>query len=1182
MPLRTHRATLILGALLALGLSASQASAQLADLPVLESLVPRGERPVLRDLGLVSQTITQEALHQANLALARSERVATPMSLTTASTWTDESNIASRQLGRALSTAGDVNGDGISDFVALGDNGGSNAALYLYFGSAAGPTLAAGYPVTNLPAGGEINAAGDVNGDGYGDVVLYWYITGHVRVYFGGPTGFNLASFNSISSHFGVNLFGFNAAPAGDIDNDGYDDLIFGMPNLPGGFPCAPQALSGVVEVMYGSSTGVSVSSIWLAYGCTATGGGSQLGASVAGAGDVNGDGFADIVFGAPTAADLLGPGGTVGKVYVMYGAAGRLPVQPGFSNLGSVNYGSMILGHHGVSDFGASVSTAGDLNGDGFADIAIGAPSDDNFVANGGFAYVYRGTSTGIDSAQANILWSEAGPFANTAFGRMVVPAGDINGDGRPDLLVGQSGSVAVAQSTGSTFIISQSLGYPAGTTRVAPAGDVNGDGLSDVVAGEQTFTNGESSEGRVSIHLGVGSPPSFSANWTTTQSVIDNPNLGWSVASAGDVNGDGYDDVLVGAPTWYDWLTPGSSNNGLILLFYGHSTGLSPSYDWYTFGANDDQLGLAVASAGDVNGDGYGDFIVSAHTWGGNTGQARLWYGSSFGPNNAPNVTLTGFSAGGYFGAAVACAGDVNGDGYPDVVVGAPYGVDPSAPLTAEGRAYVYLGGAGGLSTTPIWSISGRQANAHLGTSVAGAGDVNADTYGDIVIGVPEMDNTDRFGNFTADAGRVIVAYGSAAGPNATQTVNVFTGWRMGASVAGAGDVNGDGYSDIIVGAPNATNTQPNEGAARVYGGGPGGLSSTVWIQYGGEAFGGFGSSVSSAGDVDGDGLSDVLVGAVFQDQGGPQDQGRAYVYRGPLPNAAAPFWTGSGGSSFANLGHVVANAGDVNGDGWSDLMFGLPGYNGTGYRQGFARVHMGAQATALNQVVLAFRQTPAARIIHAGTLTNPGQFLLFATGRSAAGRTKVRMQHKVSTVPSFLVPAIGSIQPTWTLTGVAGATGSVGSLGILVNGLTAGVPYAWEMRALSKSVYFPTGIWRSPTRNARREADLRAPGTWVDVAAGAGTEQLMLGDVHPNPMRTSTTIAFALTRGGPVSLDVVDVQGRRVRELVQGVRAAGEHRIDWDGRDDDGHAMRAGIYFLRLHAEDRSLNRKVVVMR
>ena len=89
-------------------------------------------------------------------------------------------------------------------------------------------------------------------------------------------------------------------------------------------------------------------------------------------------------------------------------------------------------------------------------------------------------------------------------------------------------------------------------------------------------------------------------------------------------------------------------------------------------------------------------------------------------------------------------------------------------------------------------------------------------------------------------------------------------------------------------------------------------------------------------------------------------------------------------------------------------------------------------------------------------------------------------------------------------------------------------------------------------------------------------------MLSDVHPNPMRTSTTVAFALTRGGPVSLDVVDVQGRRVRELVQGVRAAGEHRIDWDGRDDDGHAMRAGVYFLRLHAEDRSLNRKVVVMR
>ncbi|MEO5989248.1 MAG: FG-GAP-like repeat-containing protein [Candidatus Eisenbacteria bacterium] len=1181
MPAPLQTRPLAIAAFAWLALLAPLAHAGLPDLDDLASPGASAMHLMLPDLGLVTRQFEADRAQATRSHLADPTRLAQSTSVSGSVSWSDESNASNRRLGLSSAPAGDVNGDGYSDFVALGDLNSFNTALYLYLGSATGPTLAPGYPVTNLPAGGEVSAAGDVNGDGYGDIILYWYLSGMVRVYRGGPSGFDLVSFNQIGS-LGTNLYGLNAAPAGDINGDGFDDIIFGMPSAAGFYPCTPSAYSGVVEVFYGSAAGVSASNYWVITGCHATGASARLGTSVAGAGDVNGDGFADIVFSAPQAADLTGFAGVVGKVYVMYGAAAGLPLLPGFSNLGSVNSGTTILGHHTNADFGASVGPAGDLNGDGYADIAIGAPSDDYFVADGGLAFVFRGAAAGVDTAWANQLWWEGGPSASAQFGLLVTPAGDVNGDGLPDLLIGESGRVDLAQSTGGTLTIEQSLGYPTSTSRVSTAGDVNGDGLSDILVGDQYFTNVESNEGRVLIHFGLGSPPSNYANWTTTQTVVDNPNLGWSVASAGDVNGDGYDDVIVGAPTWYDWLTPGSYNNGLVLLFYGHPTGLSPSYDWYTYGVSDDQLGISVASAGDVNGDGYGDVIMGAHTSAGGVGQARVWYGSAFGLGSVPNVTITGYSAGANFGASVASAGDVNGDGYPDVIVGAPQGVDPANPLSGEGRAYVYLGGAGGVNPALYWAKSGLQTDAHLGTSVAPAGDVNGDSYADVVIGAPDYDQTGKFGIVTPDAGRVVVVFGSQSGPNVSTNLNIFSPWRMGASVASAGDVNGDGYSDVLVGGPSATFTASGEGVVRVYAGYPGGVGGQIWTQYGGEVYGGFGSAVSSAGDVDGDGLSDVLVGAVFQDMGGPQDQGRAYVYRGPLAAGGAPFWTGSGGSPYANMGHALANAGDVNGDGWSDLAFGMPGYTNVAYRQGFCQVHLGARATARNQIAIPFRLSPATRIVHSGNLSDPGQFLLLAHGRSAAGRTNVRMQYRVTPVAGFALLPITGIQTAWAPTGSPGANGSIGSIGQYITGLTAGVPFAWQMRALARSVYFPTGIWRGPVRSGRLETDLRAPGTWVDVAATAAPAQLRLADVHPNPLRTTTTIAFTLTRSGPVALTVIDVQGRRLRSLVQGVRAAGEHRLDWDSRDQDGKRVEAGIYFLRLEAEGRSLHRKVAVMR
>ncbi len=1093
--------------------------------------------------------------------------------------WTYESDVANRMLGLGAVPAGDLNGDGTSDFVALGDVNSFYTALYVFLGGAGGPTLAAGFPVTNLPAGAQVAPGGDVNGDGRDDIVLFWYLNGSARVYFGSASGLDMVNYNALNSHFGTNLIGFNAAPAGDVNGDGYGDLIFGMPNLSGFSPCTPSAGSGVAEVLYGSATGVSASRNWYVTGCYATGAGAGLGTSVAGAGDVNGDGYDDIVIGAPGAE--LNLVGTVGKVYVLYGSATGLPLLPGYSNQGAVTYGTTIAGHHLYGTFGNTVAGAGDLNGDGYADIAVGAPYDDQYGSDAGMAFVFRGSAAGADSATANLLWWESAGTPGAQFGMRLAPAGDVNGDGRPDLLVGETSRVDLAQSAGGTLLIEQLLAYPASSTRVATAGDVNGDGLSDLLVGDPYWSNGQASEGRVLVHYGVGSPPSAAANWSLTQTAIDNPNLGWSVASAGDVNGDGYEDVLVGEPTWYDFTTPGATNNGLVQLFYGHSSGLSTSSDWYAYGASGDQLGISVAG-GDVNGDGYSDLVVGAHTSAGGLGQARIWYGGPGGPSTSgPNVSLTGASAGAQFGASVACAGDVDGDGYPDVVVGAPMGQDPASPLPGEGRAYVYRGGAAGLATSPSWSRSGGQADAHLGSAVAGAGDVNGDAFADVVIGEPDYDSTNRLGDPVTDAGRVFVVFGSPSGPASEATSTSVTPWRYGAAVAGAGDVNGDGYRDVVIGATSATGSFANEGAVRVLAGAPGGLGDVLWTQYGGEAYGGFGSAVSSAGDVDGDGLSDVLVGAVFQDMGGPQDQGRAYVYRGPLTAGAAPFWTASGGSSFANLGHALANAGDVNGDGWSDLVFGEPGYTSALWRQGYAQVRYGARGLGSFQLAFAYHSTAPAHLVQPGCLSDPGAVIIGSTLRSAAGRAKVRMQYRLTPAMGLSAPAVAGFT-SWVATGTPGANGSTAGAFGGSNGLVDGVPYAWQVRSLARSVYYPTGPWRSPVRSGRLETDARVPGTWVGVPAPASVAGLMLAEPAPNPMVASASIAFTTSRPGPVTIEVLDVQGRRVRTLAHRTLPAGPHRLAWDGRADDGHAAGAGLYLVRMEAEGRVLGRKLVRVR
>src|SRR6185503_1880637 len=152
---------------------------------------------------------------------------------------------------------------------------------------------------------------------------------------------------------------------------------------------------------------------------------------------------------------------------------------------------------------------------------------------------------------------------------------------------------------------------------------------------------------------------------------------------------------------------------------------------------------FGYSVASAGDVNGDGFGDVIVGAEAYDNpesNEGRAFVYLGSSSGLSPAPDWSAESNQASSYYGSSVASAGDVNGDGFGDVLVGAPR---YDSPESNEGRAFLYLGSASGPAAAPIWTAESNQVGTDFSRSMASAGDVNGDGYGDVIVGALFYDN-------------------------------------------------------------------------------------------------------------------------------------------------------------------------------------------------------------------------------------------------------------------------------------------------------------------------------------------------------------------------------------------------------------------------------------------------------
>jgi hypothetical protein len=595
------------------------------------------------------------------------------------------------------------------------------------------------------------------------------------------------------------------------------------------------------------------------------------------------------------------------------------------------------------------------------------------------------------------------------------------------------------------------------------------------------------------------------------------------------------------------------------LFLLLANQASGQTPPL--FLSGAPGDRLSLGMANAGDVNGDGIDDLIVGAdHYFGNKVGEARIYFGGNP-PDATADVVLVGDPLLDYFGWSVSGVGDVNGDGYDDVLVSA-YG----------SAAYLYFGG-NPMDTTPDAIIPAVPSTTAFGVEVDGAGDVNGDGYDDfIVCGVSE--------------GGIFLYFGSPT-PGTTPDLTF-----AGASRAqAAGDMNHDGYDDIIVGNPK--NPPDLSWAALHFGGAA--MDTIPDLIYRTGLADGFGSSLAGNGDLNGDGWPDLVISAAADNSGGTQ-AGRVYVFFGGQVLDTIPDFTYTESGTNNLLGYRKAIIlGDIDFDGYDDFCVSSDVYVDP-FAGKVGKVHIFRGGPVITEDTTLVGEDDKGNFgwsIAPIDFDGDSRIEIFIGAYYAPYSLKSGKAYLFEALPkpvTLLMPEhqavvnADSVIFRWRA-GHYGVTGYWHELAFdsaFTDTFFGGGPLTDTTIVVTQLTPERTYYWRVRARNVYGWGPFSAIRSFrtvmVDVKEGQGIPgQFNLSQNYPNPFNPSTTIRFTLRERSYVVMKVYDLLGRKVATLLDETMDAGEKSIDFVPR-----GLSTGVYICQIRAGNSIQAIKMILLK